>query len=91
MEASGGLSVPGDGQVPALDSSGDEVGYDTAVVGAETRTVGVEDPYDADRCLELQTVCVGEGFGDSFAFVVACAGSEWVDVTPVCFGLRADL
>lgn len=37
----------------------------------------------------LQTVGIGEGFGDSLAFVVACAGAERVDVAPVGFGLGA--
>lgn len=46
------------------------------------RTESVEDTCDSDvnSVLPMEAVC--ESFGNTFAFVIAGAGANWVNVTP---------
>ena len=46
-EAAGLAAIPVDGQRFTLQCLRDEVGHDPAIVGTQTRAVGVEDPDDA--------------------------------------------
>ncbi len=53
-------------------------------------TVGVEDAGDLDVQVVLAAVVEEQGFGTAFAFIVAGAQADGVDVTPVVFGLGMD-
>ena len=77
----GTVAVKGNGLVAqGLD---DEVGDDPAVVGVHAGAVGVEDAGDLDTQLVLTAVVEEQGLGAAFAFVVAGAGADGVDVAPV--------
>lgn len=47
-----------------------------------TRTKSVEDTSDTHVDIVLTLVAVSESFGDSFAFIVAGANANGVDMTP---------
>ena len=83
-------SIPINRQWFILEGLNDEIGNNASVVGMHAWTEGVEDAGDADVDLVLISVGVHHGFGDAFSFVVAGAGADGVDVSPVGFGLGVD-
>lgn len=88
LERSGLRTVTVDSHVFTLESLDDEVGDDSAVVRVHSGTEGVEDTCDSDVDTVLPHVTVSQGLGDSLALVVACSGTDAVDVTPVVLSLR---
>jgi hypothetical protein len=69
----------------------DKVAHDAAIVGMHAGTKCVEDACDAHFNIVLIFVRVHHGFRDTFALVVARAGTNRVDVAPVGFRLGMDL
>ena len=61
---------------------------DATVVGIHARAVGVEDAHDANVDAVLSLVIHEESFGAAFAFVVARANTDGVNMSPVAFFLR---
>ena len=47
-----------------------------------TRTVRVENASHPDTYAVLPVKTVRQGFRNTLAFVVACTGSNWVDMAP---------
>jgi len=82
------LTVTVDSHILALESLDDEVGDNSTVVWVHSGTERVEDTGNSDIDIILPHVTVGEGFGDSFTFIVTSSGTDTVDVTPVVFSLR---
>jgi len=72
-----------DSEVFAFECLPYEIGDDSTVEGVHARTVGIEDSDDADIELVHAEVVEAEGFCGAFAFVVAGAGSDGVDVSAV--------
>ena len=66
----------------------DEVADHAAVIGMHPGAVGVEDADDLGAEIALHTVAVEKSFGTAFAFIVAGADADGVDVAPVLFNLR---
>lgn len=75
----------------SVHGGNDKVGHCPSVIGLHVRTVRVEDARDANLNVVLGLKGVGEGLERPFAFVVAGAGAEAVNVAPIGLGLAADL
>jgi hypothetical protein len=88
LEGSGLATVTVHGHILALERLDDEVGDNSAVVWVHSWSEGVEDTGNPDIDIVLPLVAVGEGLGDSLAFVVTCSDTDAVDVTPVFLSLR---
>ncbi len=83
------ISVNGDGL--ALQGLHDEVRNNPSIIRVHSRAVGVEQPSYLDREAVLAVVGEEEGFRAAFAFVVAGAVADGVDVAPVGFRLGVDV
>lgn len=90
-EASGLGAVSKHGQRFPAQRLQNEVADHPAIVRMHAWAVRVEDASDSYIDAVLIVVTVREGFSDPFAFVVARAWTDWVDVTIVRFGLWMDI
>jgi hypothetical protein len=90
LEGSGLGTVTVNGHVFTLQGLDDEVGDDSTIVRVHSGTKGVEDSGDSDVDTVLSLVTVGQGLGDSLAFVVTSSDTDGVDVAPVFFSLGVD-
>ena len=79
-----------EGDIFVFEGLEDEVGDDAAIVGVHAGAVGVEDADDADVDAVGAVVVEEECFGGAFAFIVAGADADGVDVAAVGFGLGVD-
>ncbi len=77
-----------DGYVLPFQRLDNEVRHHAAVIGMHARAVSVEDPHDLNVKLMLTIVVEEQGLGTTFAFVVAGADANGIDVTPIVLGLR---
>ena len=89
-EAPGLATVAVDGEGPAVEGLGQEVGDDPAVAGPKPGPVGVEDPDDPDVGAVGPVPGHGEGLGETLGLVVDAAGPDRVHVPPVGLGLGMD-
>jgi hypothetical protein len=64
---------------------------DTAVKGMHAGAVGIENPANPNPQFVHAMIIHEQGFGRSFAFVIASANPDWIDTTTVRFRLRMDL
>lgn len=78
------LPVAIDGQLVPTQCLHDKIADNSAVVLVHPWSEGVEDAGHAHVDLVLVHVRVGQSLGHALALVVACAGSNGVDVAPVC-------
>mmetsp|Transcript_39193 Transcript_39193/g.117845 ORF Transcript_39193/g.117845 Transcript_39193/m.117845 type:complete len:253 (+) Transcript_39193:463-1221(+) len=85
------LACPVNSNVLILQSLDDEIGHDTSVVGMHPRSECVEDASNTNLDIVLVSVGVHHRFSNALAFIVARAGTDCVDITPVRFVLRMDL
>ena len=77
-----------DGQGFVLQRLGDEVGNHAPIIGLAIGAIGVEDTHDASVELVLSIVLHGQGFAESFAFVIAGSRPDGVHIAPVVLALR---
>lgn len=76
-------TVAEDGDILVAQGLKYEVGYHPSVVFRHAGAIGVEDADDTDIDVVLTVVVHHQGFGHPFAFVVAAADADRVDVAPV--------
>lgn len=90
LERPGLGTVTVDGHVFTLQGLDDKVGDNSTIVRVHSGTEGVEDSGNSDVDAILSLVTVGQGLGDSLAFIVTSSDTDGVDVTPVFFSLGVD-
>jgi hypothetical protein len=54
------------------------------------RTISIKDPRHFDAELVLALIVEEQGLGATFAFVIAGARPNWIDVAPIVLGLRVN-
>ena len=84
----GAVSINGQGL--ATQGLHNEVADHAPIVFQHPSSVGVENTHHADVYAVLAVIVKGEGFGNPFAFVVATADPDRVDVAPIVFALGMD-
>src|SRR5208283_5244675 len=80
-------AVAVDGEGLAAEGLEHEVGDDAAVVGLETRAVGVEDANDVRVDGVVAVPCGDDGLGEALGLIVDRAWAGGVDASPVGFDL----
>ena len=66
-------------------------GHDAAVIRMHPRTISIEDAGHANAKFVLAVIIEEKGFGAPFAFVVAGAHANRIDVPPIIFCLRMNV
>src|SRR5450759_3124124 len=54
------------------------------------RTISIKDPRHLNAEIVLAPIVEKESLGATFAFIVAGARPNWIDVAPIVFGLRVN-
>src|SRR5262249_29209362 len=71
-----------------LECLNDKIGNNAPVIGMHARAIGIEDARDFDRQLVLTMIVEEKGLRAAFAFVVAGARADRVNISPIAFRLR---
>src|SRR5260370_5602695 len=79
-----------DGERLVLEGLGNEVGDHASIVHLAIGTVGVEDAHDTYVSLVLPVMFHSECLAEPFAFIIASAWPDRIDIAPIVFGLRVD-
>ncbi len=90
-ERAGLFTVAIERDVITFERLADEVADDSTIVRMHARAVGVEDAHDPDVDFVLAQVIEHQCFSCAFAFVVAGARADGVDVASVAFRLGVDI
>mmetsp|Transcript_14834 Transcript_14834/g.28216 ORF Transcript_14834/g.28216 Transcript_14834/m.28216 type:complete len:312 (+) Transcript_14834:442-1377(+) len=90
-EATSLVALPVDGDRLVTKGLDNEVANNTTVVLKHTRTICIKDTCDADLKVVLAMILHAKSFRDTFAFIVAGADTDWVNISPVLLHLRVHL